>query len=130
MDVAGFVEGSRATAVILIAAHTIMLISFPVLIYQKVTFGRTPLVAHLPVGSWIGSTYLNTITELPDALPRRHPNPALEIVEITMGWFCLSLWWPLKGCGRVVGTNGYVTAEKIGTRLSDFAGAAGHAKNK
>jgi len=130
VDMASFVEGSRATAMILIVAHTIMLIAFPVLIYQKITFGRTPLVAHLPIGSWLGSTYLKPITELPDTLPRKHPNPALEIVEITMGWLCFSLWWPLKGCGRGFGTNAHVIAERLGTRLSDIVEAAGHVKNK
>ncbi|CAE7889565.1 Ankrd23 [Symbiodinium microadriaticum] len=108
---------SRTTATRMLVAHAIMLSAFPALIHQKVMIGQNPLIAHLPVGTWIGSTLLPVITDVPVLYPGKHPSPALEIVEITMGWFCLSLWWPVVGCGSGADDGKFVVAETIGSRM-------------
>eukprot|EP00930_Biecheleria_cincta_P050229 TRINITY_DN35402_c0_g1_i1.p1 TRINITY_DN35402_c0_g1~~TRINITY_DN35402_c0_g1_i1.p1 ORF type:complete len:329 (+),score=31.24 TRINITY_DN35402_c0_g1_i1:102-1088(+) len=131
-EMASFVGKSRRTAMLLFVCHAIMLSAFPLLILQKVAIGQNPLVAHLPTGSWLGSTYLKVITDLPEMLPQRSPSPALEIVEISMGWLSLFLWWPLdttKGSMTSGKCNDqYVAAETIGRRLQAFARTADQVK--
>lgn len=79
--------------------NVVILTVFPVLCVQKILHqsSSSPLVPNQGVDSWIGGACLPMITNLPHESPSTMPSPALEIVEVMIGWFALCTWWPTQG---------------------------------
>lgn len=92
---------SRAQTVfgLILFFNAIILTVFPCLCVQKIVYTplSSPLVPNQRVDVWVGDSRLPSILDLPQEAPSIWPSPALEIVEVALGWFFLSTWWPSYG---------------------------------
>lgn len=76
------------------------------------------LVPGVPQGTWIGNTRFPPLARLPVEAPSVLPNPAVEFVELALGWsLCVSMLVS-RGCGNVDRPScGYVAASDLGCLL-------------
>jgi hypothetical protein len=105
--------------------NVVILTVFPALCMQKILHqsSSSPLVPNQGVDSWIGGAYLPMITDIPHESQHVVPSPALEIVEIMIGWFALCIWCPTQGyrmvsCGQTR-VNSFASHVTIGLDLRE-----------
>jgi len=80
------------------------------------------LIPSLPQGSWIGHTQFPVMETMGKEAPEVMPNPAVEAVELCIGWsFCLGIL-ASKGCDLERPASGYIPAVDLGRSLAQ----AGH----
>jgi hypothetical protein len=105
--------------------NVVILTVFPALLISKILHqsSSSPLVPNQGVDSWIGGAYLPMITDIPHESQKVKPSPALEIVEVMVGWFALLCWWPTQGyrmmsCGQT-GGDSFASHVTIGLDLRE-----------
>ena len=73
------------------------------------------LIPHLPHGSWIGSTVFPVLTSVPAEVL---PNPAVEAVELSIGWAFSIVVLLSGGCHLERPRAGFVSPESLGTSMA------------
>jgi len=95
--------------------NCIILTVFPFLGVKKFVFDdawTAPMVPYQGVNVWIGNLPAPSILDIPQEAKYITPSPALEAVEVALGWFFLFTWWPAQWCS--------VSGQKVkGSFISD-----------
>lgn len=82
------------------------------------------LIPGVPQGKWIGNSYFPQLSRMPSDAPTVMPNPAIELVELTIGWFLCTSMLMSPGCGYVERPPcGYIAAKDLGAMFERDASA-------